>query len=100
MDFGLKQRQHRDVRMQRRDVSESEAANVATLRLNVVTFQRVVKTNVVTFQRRAKMTSRRWDPTSRHSREGLIQCRDVEIPRRDVPKKGKTDDATLQRRDI
>ena len=46
MDFGLKQRQHRDVRMQSRHIPENEAANVATLRLNVATFQRVVKTNV------------------------------------------------------
>ena len=30
MDFGLKQRQRRDVRMQRRDIPESEVANVAT----------------------------------------------------------------------
>ena len=77
MEFGLKQRQRRDVRMQRRDVPENEAANVAKLRLNVATFQRVVKNNIATlrtnvakFQRRAKMMSRCWDPTSRRSREG------------------------------
>ena len=69
--------------------------NVATLRLNVATFQRVVKTNVTTFQRRAKMTSRRWDPMSQRSREGLIQRRDVEIPRRDVPEEG-----LIQRRNV
>ena len=68
MIFGLKQRQRRDVRMQRRDVRmkrrnvpENEAANVATLKLNVATFPRVVKTNVVTFQRGS-------NPTSGHSR--------------------------------
>ena len=58
MEFGLKQRQRRDMRMQRHDVPESEAA-VATLRLNVATFQR-----------RVKMMSRCWDPTYRHSRGG------------------------------
>ena len=79
--------------MQRHDVPERKAANVTTLRSNVATFQRVVKTNVATFQRSTKMTSRRWDPTSRRSRGGLIQ-------RRDVPEKGQTNAATLRRRDV
>ena len=77
--FGLKQGQ-------RRDVPEKNAANVATFKLNVTTFQRVLKTNVATlrsnvatFQRSTKptsrrsrgvqkMTSRRWDPTPRRSK--------------------------------
>ena len=67
MDFGLKQRQRRDVRMQRHYVPESEEANVATLRLNIATFQRVVKTNL----------------------------HDVGNQRRDIPEKGKNDVATL-----
>ena len=100
MVFGLKQGQRRDVRMQRLDFPESEAANVVTLRSNVATFQRAFKTNVATlgtnvamFQRRAKITSRRWNPTSRHFREGLIQ-------RRDVPEEGKTDVVTLRCCDV
>ena len=62
--FSLKQGQRRDMRMQRRDVPEMETANVATLRSNVATFQRVIKTNaatlgsnIATFQRSTKMTS-------------------------------------------
>ena len=93
--LGNKQGQHHDVQAQRRDVPESEVANVAT-------FQRGYKTNVATFQRGYNPTSRRWDPTSRSSREAIIQRRNVGIQRRDVPKKGKTDVATLrrQRRDV
>ena len=79
--------------MQRRDVPERKASNVATLRSNIATFHRVVKTNVATFQRSEK-------PTSRRYREGLIQRRDVEIQRRDVPEKGQTDVTTFRRRDV
>ena len=50
MDFVLKQRQRRDVRVQRHNVPESEVANIATLRLNVATFQRAFKTNVATLR--------------------------------------------------
>ena len=82
--FGLKQGQRRDVRVQCRDVPERKASNVATLRSNIATFQRVVKTSVATlrshvatFQRRAKPTSQCWDPTSRRSKGVQNQSRDV-----------------------
>ena len=101
--FGLKQGQRRDVRMQRRDFPEKKTTNVVTLRSNVATFQRVITTNVATleshvatFQRVQKMTSRRCDPTSRSSRGGRIQRRDVVIQRRDIPEKCKTNVATLK----
>ena len=55
--FGLKQVQRHDVRVQRRNVPESQVSNVATLRSNVATFQRVVKINVAMFQRSSKPTS-------------------------------------------
>ena len=105
--FGLKQGQRRDVQMQRRNVPKRKTSNFVTLRSNIATFQRVMKTNVATlrsnvatFQRSTKMTSRRWDPTSRRSRGGLIQRRDVGIQRHDVPEIGQTDVATLKRRDV
>ena len=51
--------------------------NVATLDINVATFQRMLIINVTTldshiatFQRRLKLTSRRWILTSRRSRGG------------------------------
>ena len=83
MDWGLKQRQRRDVRMQCRDVLESETTNVAMLRLNVAKFQRVVKINVATL-----VTN-----VATFQREGLIR-------RREVPEKGLTDVTTLRRRDV
>ena len=63
---GNKQGQRRDVRAQLRDVPERGAANVAML-----------GSNVATFQSGLKPTSRRSYPTSRRSREGIIQCRDI-----------------------
>ena len=64
--FGATSRRSRDVEYQRRDVPERFKINVATLDINVATFQRMVKinvatlnTNVATFQRVSKSTSRR-----------------------------------------
>ena len=51
---------------QRHDVPESHSSNVATLRSNVTTFQRVKLS-----------TLRRWDPT-------FYQRYDIEVQRRDV----------------
>ena len=60
---------------QRRDVTDSGIKNVATLSINVTTFQRLIKihvatliTHVATLQRHVKTTSRRWKSTSRRYR--------------------------------
>ena len=77
--------------------------NVATLGINVATFQRHIKINVATlishvatFQRGLNSTSRRWELTSRRSRECKNQLHDAGNPRRDVPEKGKIYIATLR----
>ena len=77
--------------------------NVATLGINVVTFQRHIKINVATlishvatFQRGLNATSRRWELMSRRSRECKNQRRDFGNLRRDVPEKGKIYVATFR----
>ena len=48
------------------------------------------------------MTLRRWNPTSRRSREGLNQRRDVDLQRGDVPEGGQNQrrDVEIQRRNV
>ena len=90
--FGATSRRYREELCQRRDV-----------RGNVVTFQRVglnnVATlilNVATFQRGSKSTSRHWVLTSRRSRGCKNPRRDVGNPRRDVTETLKINVATLK----
>ena len=76
--------QRRDVGISRRDVPESVKINVATLEINVATFQRSSKSNVAMFQRGVKMTSRRCDVAT-------FKCHDVESQRRDVTEKAQNE---------
>ena len=66
----IKQRQRRNVRAQRHNIPEGLFANVATLKSNVATFQRVVPTDVATLQRGVQNRD--------------CQRRDIGIKRRDM----------------
>ena len=70
--------------------------NVATFGLNVGTFQRVKQPTSRRSRGGLKPTSRRWDLTSRHCREGIFQRRDVESQRRDVAERLYSNVATFQ----
>ena len=70
------------------------------VRGNVATFQRMVIINVATLDINVATFQRGVKSTSRCYREGLIQRRDMDIQRRDVPGKGQIDVATLKCRDV
>ena len=72
-----------------RDVPKRGATNVATLQRRSKSNVATLGSNIATFQRSYNPTSQCWDPTSRRSKEGLIQ-------RHDILEKGKTDVATLK----
>ena len=62
--LGNKQGQRHEVRVQRRDVPEGRAANVATLRSNFATFQRWSKSNVATLGSNVVTFQKSYNPTS------------------------------------